>query len=131
MTPILETRPSPKQAVELVARGLPWRDAERLAAALNVPLATVASLLDIPTATFFRRRRARRFTRQESDRLMRFVRLWWLASDVFGDEEGARSWLKSPQFGLGGLVPLEYALTEAGAREVEDLMRRIDYGLVP
>lgn len=118
-------RPSPER------RGLPWRDAERLAAVLDIPLERLASLLDIPPATFFRRRRARRFTRQESDRLMRFVRLWWLACDVFDGEEGARSWLKTAQFGLEGQDPLEYAATETGAREVEDLIRRIDYGLVP
>jgi putative toxin-antitoxin system antitoxin component (TIGR02293 family) len=96
-----------------------------------VTLETLASLLDIPPATFFRRKKARRFTRQESDHLLRFVRLWWQACDVFESEEGARAWLKTAQLGLGGAVPLDYATTEAGAREVEDLLRRIDYGLAP
>ena len=41
-------------------------------------------------------------------------------------EENARQWLSSPQFGLGGAVPLKYAETEAGAREVEDLLGRIE-----
>lgn len=114
----------------MIERGLPWTNAEALAGALGVTLDTVASLLDIPPATFYRRRRARRFSKQESDRLMRFARLWWLACDVFEREDGARTWLKTSQFGLGGAVPLEYAATEAGAREVEDLLRRIDYGVL-
>lgn len=122
-------RRSPRDAVALVERGLLWRDAEALAADLHVSLDRLATLLDIPAATFFRRRHARRFTRQESDRLMRFRRLWWLASDVFEDDEGARTWLETAQLGLAGAVPLDYAVTEAGAREVEDLLRRIDYGL--
>ena len=49
---------------------------------------------------------------------------------MFESKDGAREWLKAPQFGLSGAVPLEYARTEAGARAVEDLVRRIDYGVL-
>jgi putative toxin-antitoxin system antitoxin component (TIGR02293 family) len=129
MPTILATRASPSEAVDLVGRGLPWREADALAAALGVTLEKLAALADIPSATFFRRKSARRFTSRESDHLMRFMRLWWLALDVFEDEDGARRWLGAPQVGLAGRVPLEYASTEAGAREVEDLLRRIDFGL--
>jgi len=45
------------------------------------------------------------------------------------DEHLARRWLSSPQRGLGGAVPLDYAETEIGAREVEDLLGRIEYGV--
>lgn len=121
---------APARVVELVERGLTWSDAVELAKALDVTLDRLASLVRIPAATFYRRKRARRFSRQESDRLMRFARLWTLAVDVFEDEEGARTWLGAPQFGLSGEVPLEYAATEAGAREVENLLRRIGYGVL-
>ncbi len=50
--------------------------------------------------------------------------------EVFENEESARRWLKRPQIGLGGKVPLELLKTEAGAREVEDLLVRIDHGTV-
>jgi len=130
MRTILATRPPITKSVELIERGLPWIEAEALAAALGISLDRLASLLDIPQATFFRRKKARRFNKQESDHLLRFTRLWWLACDVFENEEGARVWLKMPQFGLNGAIPLDYANTEAGAREVEDLLRRIDYGLL-
>lgn len=130
MRTILTTRPPTAKAVGLIERGLPWIEAEALAAALGVSLDHLASLLDIPQATFFRRKKARRFSKQESDRLMRFTRLWWLACDVFENEDAAKAWLKTPQFGLDGAIPLEYAATEAGAREVEDLLRRIDYGVL-
>ena len=130
MRTILSTRPSTTKAVGLIERGIPWIEAEALSAALGVSLDRLASLLDIPQATFFRRKKARRFTKQESDHLLRFTRLWWLACDVFENEEGARAWLKAPQFGLSGAIPLDYAATEAGAHEVEDLLRRIDYGVL-
>ena len=130
MRTIITTRPHTAKAVELIERGLPWNEAESLTHALGVSLDRLASLLDIPQATFFRRKKARRFSKQESDRLLRFARLWWLACDVFENEEAARTWLKTSQFGLGGAIPLEYATTEAGAREVEELLHRIDHGVL-
>jgi len=130
MRTILTDRPYAAKALELVELGLPWVNADALARALDVNLEKLASLLDIPPATFYRRKRARRFSKQESDRLMRFARLWWLACDVFENEDGAREWLKSPQFGLNGAIPLEYAITEVGAREVENLLHRIEYGVL-
>ena len=48
--------------------------------------------------------------------------------EVFEDLERAREWLKSPQFALGGEIPLEYADTEPGAQIVEDLLGRIEHG---
>ena len=51
------------------------------------------------------------------------------AVEVLESMDHARQWLTSPQLGLGGSVPLEYAETEVGAREVEDLLGRIEYGV--
>jgi putative toxin-antitoxin system antitoxin component (TIGR02293 family) len=52
-----------------------------------------------------------------------------LAVSALESLEAARAWLGSPQVGLGGAVPLEYAETEVGAREVEDLLGRIEFGV--
>ncbi len=60
---------------------------------------------------------------------MRFSQLLEHATKVFGDVDRARAWLKHPQRGLGGAVPLDYAETEIGAREVDRLLGRIDYGV--
>ena len=50
-------------------------------------------------------------------------------SDLFGSVERGRAWLKFPQRGLGGAVPLDYAQTEVGALEVERLLGRIQYSV--
>ncbi len=44
-------------------------------------------------------------------------------------EEAAREWLKSPLPALAGKTPLEFADTEPGAQEVEDLLGRIEHGV--
>jgi putative toxin-antitoxin system antitoxin component (TIGR02293 family) len=51
------------------------------------------------------------------------------AAEVLEGEDNARRWLTSPQHGLAGATPLDYATTEAGAREVEDLLGRIEFGV--
>ena len=53
------------------------------------------------------------------------------ALDVFEDTAGAEKWLKEPARGLGGAIPLRYAQTELGAREVERLLARIEHGVFP
>src|SRR3954467_14514808 len=126
MVPILAHPPTAAKAVDLVRKGLPWAEAVFLADQLTITLEELAGHLDIPASTFFRRK-GRRFTANESDHLMRFANLWALACHTFDSESGAAKWLKTRQVGLGGAVPLDYAQTEIGAREVEAVLRRIEY----
>jgi putative toxin-antitoxin system antitoxin component (TIGR02293 family) len=51
------------------------------------------------------------------------------AIEVLESAENANKWLNSPQYGLGGAVPLEYARTAAGAREVFNILGRIEHGV--
>lgn len=64
----------------------------------------------------------------DSDRILR---IFGKAVALFeGDVESARTWLSSPQRALGEAVPLEMPTTEIGAREVEDLIGRIEHGVL-
>jgi putative toxin-antitoxin system antitoxin component (TIGR02293 family) len=65
-----------------------------------------------------------------SDRLFRLARVYTLAVEVLADEDKGREWLKKPQYGLGGRIPLEMATTEIGAKEVENLLGRIEYSVL-
>ena len=52
------------------------------------------------------------------------------ALDLFeGDSRAAERGLSSPKRALGGAVPAELAKTEAGAREVEALIGRLEHGV--
>ena len=120
----------PQLAIERISAGLEWPEIEHLRSLLELPLSRLGELLQIPPATMTRRRQQGRFDQQESDRIMRFARLWFIACESVGGVEGARSWLMREQFGLRGAIPLELARTEVGAREVEALLRRIHYGVL-
>ncbi len=121
--------PTAAALIESAKKGLPLAELELLRASLDFPMDRLAPLLGISKATLHRRKAAGRLDSSESDRVLRFARLLGKAIEVLETLENARSWLTSPQVGLGGAVPLEYAGTEVGAREVEDLLGRIAYGV--
>src|SRR5216110_3179372 len=120
---------TPFKLVEVLRVGLPVQELNDLQAMLDVPMEKLVPMLGISKATLHRRKAEGRLDQAESDRVVRFARLMGKAVEVMESEENARQWLTAPQFGLGGAVPLEYAETEVGAREVEDLLGRIDYGV--
>lgn len=115
--------------IDQVREGLPVKELTTLQSGLQIPLEQLASKLAISRATLQRRKTSGRLSSGESDKLLRFTRLLQHATDVLGDAAKAREWLKLPQRGLGGAVPLDYAETEIGAREVENLLGRIDHGV--
>lgn len=65
---------------------------------------------------------------EESDRLVRMARVQALAEDVFADTDRANRWLREPQGELSSTAPLDWARTEAGARLVEEILAKIDWG---
>jgi putative toxin-antitoxin system antitoxin component (TIGR02293 family) len=119
----------PTKLIHRIQKGLRFSELETLQHSLDMPFEQLAAKLSISRSTLQRRKHAGRLSPNESDKLLRFARLLDHATDVFGDIEKARAWLKHPQYGLGGAVPLDYAETEIGAREVDNLLGRIDYGV--
>ncbi len=112
-----------------VRSGLPFNELEALREGFDCSMEKLAASLGLSKATLHRRKIEGRLTPDESDRVMRFARLLGHAMQVMQGEDAAREWLTSPQFGLGGAIPLVYAETETGAREVENLLGRIAYSV--
>jgi putative toxin-antitoxin system antitoxin component (TIGR02293 family) len=84
----------------------------------------------ITPRTFTRRQAQGRLTPQESDRVLRASRIFELALDLFdGNADEAREWLQTPAPSLSGNQPIDYASTEVGAREVEQLIGRLRHGV--
>lgn len=64
-----------------------------------------------------------------ADRLARFQRLTDLAIAAFEDEAEAKHWLSSPKEAFERRTPLEMMATDAGSRQVEDLLLQIEFGV--
>ena len=112
-----------------ILRGLPYASLEALASRFVIARKDLAALLRVPPRTLARRKRARRFEADESDRLFRIGRIAAQAEQVLGSCEKASAWLRQPNRALGGAVPLRQLDTDLGAREVEDVLLRIAHGI--
>jgi putative toxin-antitoxin system antitoxin component (TIGR02293 family) len=119
------------EAVAHVRAGLPVAELDALRELLGVTVEALAGKVGISIATLSRRRNRREpLDVGQSDRVLRYARLFRQAVTLHdGDEDAARAWLKSPARALGGETPLERAETEVGAREVENLMGRLEHSV--
>src|SRR5476651_1631988 len=108
----------PHAVIRRIQKGFPFRELEMLQDTIDMPLEQLAKRLLISRSTLQRRKAAGRLSPDESGKVMRFSRLLAQATDLFGNIDKARAWLKHPQRGLGGAIPLDYAETEIGAQEV-------------
>ena len=117
-------------AVARVRSGLPFSTLDEVAAAAGVGRLALARVIGLPATTLARRRKAGLLAEEESDRLVRVARIVALVHDMMlGDGKAARWWLVEPHELLDGESPLERASTEAGGRDVEDLVGRIRHGV--
>jgi len=120
----------PDDLAELVRKGLPADSLSVLAERLDVGNTVLSKKLGIARRTLTRRLSQRaRLTTAESDRTVRLARVYANAVEMIGDEEKAVRWLQTPNRALGGDRPLDQLDTDVGAREVEDLLGRIAYGV--
>jgi putative toxin-antitoxin system antitoxin component (TIGR02293 family) len=92
-------------------------------------LTALATRFEIPPRTLARRKKARRLSADESDRLLRLARVAARAEDVLGSQERAGAWLRGTVRALGGLRPLDLLDTDLGAQQVEQILGRIEHGV--
>ncbi len=125
-----KTVKKPRDLAELVRKGLPATSVTALAEKLDLGNTVLSRKLGVPLRTLTRRLSQRsRLTAAESDRTVRLARVYANAVEMIGDQQKAVEWLRTPNRALGGERPLDQLDTEVGAREVEDILGRIAYGV--
>jgi putative toxin-antitoxin system antitoxin component (TIGR02293 family) len=115
--------------VEAIQGGLP---VGALDAVIREGLFSAAEIHDLvlPRRTLtHRRQKGQRLTVEESDRLTRAVRLAARAEEAIGNAEKSARWLRKPNRSLLGRRPLDLLESDVGARMVEQVLGRIEYGL--
>lgn len=115
--------------VPQLRNGLPYGEFEVLSAMFGLSDEAMAAALDISRATLHRRKKAGNLSKEESDRIVRFARVFGMALRLFGAEPRTRGWFLAPAIALGDETPLEYLDTETGARIVENLLGQIAHGV--
>jgi putative toxin-antitoxin system antitoxin component (TIGR02293 family) len=112
-----------------IREGLPFSSLEAVMERFAIDREEVSSALDLPPRTLARRKQERRLSPAESDRLFRLVRVASQAAEVLGNEDKASHWLHAPNRALGGEAPLALLDTDLGARQVEEVLGRIEHGV--
>lgn len=117
------------ELVEALQEGFPSASVDSLVQGGGITVDELYRLV-IPRRTLaLRRQKGQLLSPEESDRLARVARVLGLADETFGDPAKAKRWLRKPNRGLAGQVPLELVATEAGARVVEQAMGRLAHGI--
>jgi putative toxin-antitoxin system antitoxin component (TIGR02293 family) len=120
----------PVALVRRVRAGFPYRNLAGFQKATALAWTEISRFVNIPQRTLTRRQSEGRLQPDESDRVWRACRIYGQVIGLFeGDAAAARTWLLTPQRGLGGEAPLDFAATEVGAREVERLIGRLEHGV--
>lgn len=118
------------QLVKSIEQGFSFQTLERFRRETGLPMERLAFSIGISPRTLTRRKKENKLTAFESDRLVSISRLLSLAVGLFeGDKEKAFRWFTNPNRALGNRSPLEMAATETGAREVENLIGRLEHGV--
>jgi putative toxin-antitoxin system antitoxin component (TIGR02293 family) len=85
--------------------------------------------LVIPSRTMrHRAQKSEALTVDESDKLVRILRVLAATFETFGEREKALKWLRRPLRELDGATPFSTSETEAGARVIENILARIGWG---
>jgi putative toxin-antitoxin system antitoxin component (TIGR02293 family) len=85
--------------------------------------------LALSRKTLAHRRGLGSLTPDQSDRLLRLLRIIEEAETTFGDRTKAHTWLRRPSTLLDGEAPLDRLDTDIGTRQVEAILGRIAHGL--
>jgi putative toxin-antitoxin system antitoxin component (TIGR02293 family) len=120
------------EAHDLLQNGLPSGVLDHLVK--HVGILAVQSLLEkavgISVRTLQRNRETpRRLSPEQSGRTWKFAEILARATDVFGSQMEAESWLERPAMALDQRRPIDLLSTTAGVESVEELLTRIEYGV--
>jgi putative toxin-antitoxin system antitoxin component (TIGR02293 family) len=116
--------------IRQVGRGFSYRTMQALESRSGISLNEIASIIGTPPRTLARRKASGKLSADESEKLLRLSGIFERTLELFeGDQAGALTWLSAPKKELENHTPLEYTRTEVGAREVENLIGRLENGV--
>ncbi len=113
-----------------ISAGLPYAALEALMKRSGLTRDEVSQVLRLPARTLARRKSEGKLSADESDRLARLGRILSEAIRILGDEENAVGWLREPILALGWVAPITLLDTDIGARQVEDVIAHIEFGMI-
>lgn len=115
-----------------VRQGIAVAEAAGIMQRWSIPVGAFAALLGVSERKWSRARAGRAdglLSPVQSDRLLRASQVLDHARGVFDDDQDAVAWLSMPNHALSGETPLSLMDTDAGVRQVDDVLTRIEFGV--
>lgn len=122
----------PLEAHERVQRGISLNEVTGFVKAAELTQQETSALLGVPVRTYQRwlSEPAKKLDSATGGRYYRSVKIIQHAATILGSLQNALAWLRSQQRALGYRAPFDLLGTAPGAEAVEDLLGRIEYGVV-
>lgn len=107
-----------------------YESIKEVARRFDLDKAAVKQIFGISESTQFRYEKQNPILKDAvADRLHRFNRIAQQAWELFEDEVETKRWLSTPKTALSGETPLQALATDAGAKRVEAMLYRAEYGM--
>ena len=121
---------TPEDLVARVREGLPFSALMVVSEHYGISREVLCAILHLSRRNLLRRKEQNRLSAEESDRLYRLARVLAHANRVFRDPEESADWVQAPNRALGKQPPLSLLDTDIGAQQVDDVLGRIEHGIV-
>jgi putative toxin-antitoxin system antitoxin component (TIGR02293 family) len=118
------------QLAERVREGLPFAALDAVMRRYQVPREVMCAILHLSLRNLPRRKERKLLSPDESDRLYRLARIIAHANQVFEDADESAEWLRTPNTALGKQPPLDLLDTDIGVRQVDEILGRVEHGIV-
>lgn len=90
----------------------------------------IRAILGISESTQFRYEKSLPVLKPNlGDRWLRFMKIVDLANDLFEDTRETQRWLSTPKQALHEQIPLDLLTTDAGTKQVEQILLQASYGI--
>lgn len=121
--------PSDFDLLKLARKGISKKSLLALAKKISLTIEEVASVLHISERTLQRYTPQTLVKTEYADRAIELALLYERGIEVLGSEQAFNSWIKSPNFALGGEIPFNLLDTRIGFTMVLNILGRIEYGV--
>ena len=121
--------PSDFDLLKLARKGISKKSLLALAKKISLTIEEVASVLHISERTLQRYTPQTLVKTEYADRAIELALLYERGIEVLGSERAFSSWIKSPNYALGGEIPFNLLDTRIGFTMVLDILGRIEHGI--
>ena len=121
--------PSDFDLLKLARKGISKKSLLALAKRISLTIEEVASVLHISERTLQRYTPQTLIRTEYADRAIELALLYERGIEVLGSERAFSTWIKSPNYALGGEIPFNLLDTRIGFTMVLDILGRIEHGV--